>query len=72
MDIKVQADEWKGSLGRVCRAIVASGFVQMAHIPLVMLWVRNALPWENLKFRNQARINILSSVPVPQTPPPLK
>lgn len=31
---------WTG----LCRAIVADGFVQMVHIPLVVLWVRNALP----------------------------
>lgn len=62
MDIKVLASEWKASLGWVCRAIVASGFVQMVHIPLVMLWVRNALPWESSQPRNEASINILSSV----------
>lgn len=62
MDIKVLASEWKASLGWVCRAIVASGFVQMVHIPLVMLWVRNALPWESSQPRNEASINILSSI----------
>lgn len=31
---------WTG----LCRAIVADVFVQMVHIPLVVLWVRNALP----------------------------
>lgn len=31
---------WTG----LCRAIVAHGFVQMVHIPLAVLWVRNVLP----------------------------
>ncbi len=65
MDIKVLASERKASLAWVCRAIVASGFVQMVHIPLVMLWVRNVLPWESSQPRNEASINILSSVPPP-------
>lgn len=61
MDIKVLVGEWKASLRPVCRGIVTSGFVQMVHIPLVMLWVRNALPREGSQPGNNVNINILSS-----------
>lgn len=44
--VRVPASNWT-TWTLLCRAIVADGFVQMVHIPSVVLWVRNALPWDS-------------------------
>lgn len=45
-NVRALAGSWTTWLV-LCRAIVADGFVQMVHIPLVVLWVRNVLPWDS-------------------------